>query len=158
MTDVAAAWADVTEADIALIQRILPHRYPFLMIDRVERIVVGDSAIGVKCVTASEPHFQGHFPGVPIMPGVLVVEAMAQTAAVLVGLTLDLVDRDPLVYFMAIEEAKFRRKVGPGDVLRLQVVVQRRRRDVWKFSGRATVGDELAAEAGFTAMIDRRGG
>jgi 3-hydroxyacyl-[acyl-carrier-protein] dehydratase len=158
MTDAVAAWADVTVADIALIQRILPHRYPFLMIDRVEEISAGRSAVGIKCVTVTEPHFQGHFPGVPIMPGVLIVEAMAQTAAVLVGLTLNLVDTNPLVYFMAIDEAKFRRKVGPGDVLRLQVTVERQRRDVWKFAGRAMVGDELAAEAGFTAMIDRRGG
>jgi 3-hydroxyacyl-[acyl-carrier-protein] dehydratase len=157
MTDAARSWADVTEADIALIQRILPHRYPFLLIDRVEEIALGASAVGLKGVTVNEPHFTGHFPGVPIMPGVLIIEAMAQTSAVLVGLTLDLVDHDPLVYFMSVEEAKFRRKVVPGDQLRLKVTVQRSRGKVWRFAGEARVGDAVAAEAGFTAMIvDRR--
>jgi 3-hydroxyacyl-[acyl-carrier-protein] dehydratase len=157
MTDAVAAWADVTVADIALIQRILPHRYPFLMIDRVEEISAGRSAVGIKCVTVTEPHFQGHFPGVPIMPGVLIIEALAQTSAVMVGLTLDLVDRDPLVYFMSVDEAKFRRKVVPGDVLELEVSVQRQRGKVWRFAGEARVGSEVAAEAVFTAMIvDRR--
>lgn len=159
MTDAAQAWGNVIEADNGLIQRILPHRYPFLMIDRVEQIAIGQSAVGVKCVSVNEPFFQGHFPGVPIMPGVLVIEAMAQTSAVLVGLTLDLVDRDPLVYFMSVDEAKFRRKVVPGDVLHLQVTVQRSRGKVWRFLGEARVGAEVAAEAVFTAMIiDRRDG
>jgi 3-hydroxyacyl-[acyl-carrier-protein] dehydratase len=157
MTDAASAWADVTEADIDLILRILPHRYPFLLVDRVERIALGKSAVGRKCVSVNEPHFTGHFPGVPIMPGVLIIEAMAQTSAVLVGLTLDLVDRDPLVYFMSVDEAKFRRKVVPGDVLELKVTVQRQRGKVWRFAGEARVGGEVAAEAVFTAMIiDRR--
>ena len=146
-----------TEADILLIQRIIPHRYPFLLIDRVKDIVPAASAVGVKNVTFNEPHFQGHFPGAPIMPGVTIIEAMAQTAAVLVGLTLDLVDKNPLVYFMTIEEAKFRRKVVPGDVLELEVTVQRRRGEVWKFAGIARVDGAVAAQAGFAAMIDRRG-
>ncbi|MGY6410445.1 MAG: 3-hydroxyacyl-ACP dehydratase FabZ [Alkalilacustris sp.] len=146
------------EADIGLIQRILPHRYPFLLIDRVRDIVPATSAVGIKNVTVNEPHFQGHFPGVPIMPGVTIIEAMAQTSAVLVGLTLDLVDKNPLVYFMTIDEAKFRRMVTPGDVMELHVSVTRQRKEVWKFEGRATVEGKLAAQATFSAMIDRRGG
>jgi len=157
MTDADAAPAIPAEADIQLIQRVIPHRYPFLMIDRVRDIRPGTSAIGVKNVTVNEPHFQGHFPGVPIMPGVTIIEAMAQTAAVLVSLTLDLVDKNPLVYFMSVEEAKFRRKVVPGDVLELEVVVKRRRGEVWKFDGTARVGEAVAAQAVFAAMIDRRG-
>ncbi len=145
------------EADIALIQRVIPHRYPFLLIDRVRDIVPATSAVGIKNVTVNEPHFQGHFPGVPIMPGVTIIEAMAQTSALLVGLTLDLVDKDPLVYFMSIEEAKFRRMVTPGDVLELHVTVARHRREVWKFDGQAIVDGKLVAQATYSAMIDRRG-
>ena len=156
MTDITGSADIPSEADIALIQRILPHRYPFLLIDRVRDIVAGTSATGIKNVTVNEPHFQGHFPGVPIMPGVTIIEAMAQTSAVMVGLTLDLVDRNPLVYFMSVDGARFRRRVVPGDVLALQVVVKQKRRDVWKFDGRAYVGGELAAEAVFAAMIVRR--
>ncbi len=144
-------------ADIALIQRVIPHRYPFLLIDRVRDIVPATSAVGVKNVTVNEPHFTGHFPDVPIMPGVLVIEAMAQTSAVLVALTLDLVDKEPLVYFMSIEEAKFRRMVVPGDVLELHVTVKRQRGEVWKFDGRAIVDGKVAAQAVYSAMIDRRG-
>lgn len=147
----------ITEADIQLIQRVIPHRYPFLMIDRVQAIVPATSAVGIKNVTVNEPHFPGHFPGLPIMPGVLTIEAMAQTAAVLVGITLDLVDKEPLVYFMGIDEARFRRKVVPGDVLELHVEVERHRRDIWRFRGSAKLGEAVAAEAVFTAMVDRRG-
>lgn len=157
MNDAAAAPTVPAEADIALIQRVIPHRYPFLMIDRVRDIRAGVSAVGVKNVTVNEPHFQGHFPGVPIMPGVTIIEAMAQTAAVLVSLTLDLVDKNPLVYFMSVEEAKFRRKVVPGDVLELEVTVKRHRGEVWKFDGIGRVGDAVVAQAVFAAMIDRRG-
>ncbi len=162
MTQTDAAPQDSThdvprEADIALIQRLLPHRYPFLLIDRVRDIVPATSAVGLKNVTVNEPHFQGHFPGVPIMPGVTIIEAMAQTSAVLAGLTLDLVDKEPLVYFMTIDEAKFRRMVTPGDVLELHVGVTRQRKEVWKFEGRAMVDGKLAAQATFSAMIDRRG-
>ena len=146
-----------SQADIGLIQRILPHRYPFLLIDRVRDIVPATSAVGIKNVTVNEPHFQGHFPGVPIMPGVTIIEAMAQTSAVMVGLTLDLVDKEPLVYFMSIEEAKFRRMVTPGDVLELHVTVTRQRKEVWKFDGRAMVDGKLVAQASYSAMIDRRG-
>lgn len=141
-------------ADIDLIQRILPHRYPFLLVDRVERIDGARSAVGYKNVTFNEPHFQGHFPGTPIMPGVTIVESMAQTAAVMVGVAEKLSDRKLLIYFMAIDNCKFRRKVVPGDVLELHVTTRRGGGKIWKFAGEARVGGELAAEAEFTAMLD----
>jgi 3-hydroxyacyl-[acyl-carrier-protein] dehydratase len=147
-----------TSADIQLIQRILPHRYPFLLIDRVERILGDRSAVGIKNVTMNEPHFQGHFPGTPIMPGVTIVEAMAQTAAVMVGVAQGLADRELLIYFMAIDGCKFRRKVVPGDRLELHIETRRGGGRIWKFDGRALVDGELAAEAGFTAMLDLKQG
>jgi len=143
-----------SSADIHLIRRIIPHRYPFLLIDKVRNIVPNTSALGIKNVTVNEPHFQGHFPDTPIMPGVTIIEAMAQTAAVLVGITLDLVDKEPLVYFMSIDNGKFRRKVVPGDVLELHVTVRRSGSRIWKFHGAGLVEGELAAAAEFTAMID----
>ena len=145
-----------TEADIQLIQRILPHRYPFLLVDRVTGIEGTTRAVGIKNVTMNEPHFQGHFPGRPIMPGVTIVEAMAQTAAVMCGTTMGLTDGDLLIYFMAIDGAKFRRKVIPGDQLKLEVETLRGKPGgkVWRFKGRATVEGEMAAEAEFTAMMD----
>ncbi|MBV1866830.1 MAG: 3-hydroxyacyl-ACP dehydratase FabZ [Marinosulfonomonas sp.] len=146
--------SDKTTADIDLIQRILPHRYPFLLVDRVEQIDGQNSAVGIKNVTFNEPHFQGHFPGAPIMPGVTIVEAMAQTAGVLVGVALDLADKEMLIYFMAIDKCKFRRKVVPGDVLKLNITTKRGGGKIWKFHGRAEVDGELAAEAEFTAMMD----
>jgi 3-hydroxyacyl-[acyl-carrier-protein] dehydratase len=154
--DVATQDARVAmlSADLALIYRCIPHRYPFLFVDKVHSIVPHKSAIGVKNVTFNEPHFQGHFPGVPIMPGVTIIEAMAQTSAVLVSLTLDLVDKNPLVYFMNIDNCKFRRKVVPGDVMSMHVTVKRGGGRIWKFLGQAMVEGELAAEAEFTAMID----
>ncbi|MCW1932779.1 3-hydroxyacyl-ACP dehydratase FabZ [Pararhodobacter zhoushanensis] len=156
MPDTAQArdWSTTTEADLSLIMRIIPHRYPFLLIDKVRAIKTGEEATGVKNVTFNEPHFQGHFPGAPIMPGVMIIEALAQTSAVLVGLTLDLVDKEPLVYFMSIDKAKFRRKVVPGDVVDLHVKVLRGSSKIWKFQGTATVNGEMAAEAEFMAMID----
>ena len=143
-------------ADIQLIQRILPHRYPFLLVDKVVDINGTQSAKGLKNVTMNEPHFQGHFPGNPIMPGVTIIEAMAQTAAVMVGTALDLADKDSLIYFMAIDKCKFRRKVVPGDVLEMQLTTLRGKPGgkVWKFGGVATVEGEMAAEAEFTAMMD----
>ncbi|WP_397543156.1 3-hydroxyacyl-ACP dehydratase FabZ [Roseovarius salis] len=143
-------------ADIQLIQRLIPHRYPFLLVDRVVDIDSFHSARGIKCVTMNEPHFQGHFPGKPIMPGVTIAEAMAQTAAVMVGVALGMEDRNLLVYFMSIERAKFRRMVAPGDVLELRVETLRGKpgAKVWKFRGVAEVEGELAAEAEFTAMMD----
>ncbi|MDU8913043.1 3-hydroxyacyl-ACP dehydratase FabZ [Aestuariicoccus sp. MJ-SS9] len=143
-------------ADIQLIQRILPHRYPFLLVDRVEQIDGTQSGVGIKNVTMNEPHFQGHFPGTPIMPGVTIVEAMAQTAAVMVGVALDLADKEMLIYFMAIDNCKFRRKVIPGDQLRMELTTVRGKPGgkVWRFKGVATVDGEMAAEAEFTAMMD----
>jgi len=147
----------ITTADIELIQRILPHRYPFLLVDKVRDIVPDKGAVGIKNVTFNEPHFQGHFPGTPIMPGVTIIEAMAQTAAVLVGLSLDLVDKNFLVYFMSIEKCKFRRMVVPGDVLELDMQVMRKGTKIWKFHGVASVEGEVAAEADITAMLDLQG-
>ncbi|MFK7875062.1 MAG: 3-hydroxyacyl-ACP dehydratase FabZ [Paracoccaceae bacterium] len=143
-------------ADIQLIQRILPHRYPFLLVDKVVDMDGTASAKGIKNVTMNEPHFQGHFPGLPIMPGVTIVEAMAQTAAVMVGVALDMADKDMKVYFMAIDKCKFRRKVGPGDVLEMHLTTLRGKpgAKVWKFGGKATVDGDMAAEAEFTAMMD----
>ncbi|WP_300029856.1 3-hydroxyacyl-ACP dehydratase FabZ [uncultured Roseobacter sp.] len=148
--------SQLAQADIQLIQRILPHRYPFLLVDKVVDIDGTQTALGIKNVTMNEPHFQGHFPGLPIMPGVTIIEAMAQTAAVMVGVTLEMADKEMKVYFMAIEKAKFRRKVVPGDVLEMQIETLRGKPGgkVWRFGGRASVGGEMAAECEFTAMMD----
>ena len=145
-----------TTADIALIQRIIPHRYPFLLVDRVRDIVPFQSAVCIKNVTMNEPHFQGHFPGAPIMPGVTIVEAMAQTAAVMIGVSADLADKNLLVYFMGIDGCKFRRKVVPGDIVEMHLTTLRGKPGgkVWKFGGQAFVEGDLAAEAEFTAMMD----
>jgi len=147
---------ELKRADIGLIQRILPHRYPFLLVDKVVEIDGTQSALGIKNVTMNEPHFQGHFPGNPIMPGVTIIEAMAQTAAVMVGVALEVVDRDLKVYFMAIDKCKFSRMVVPGDVLQMRLTTIRGRPGgkVWRFSGVATVDGDMAAEAEFTAMMD----
>jgi len=149
----------ITTADIQMIQRIIPHRYPFLLVDKVHSIDGTSSAVGIKNVTMNEPHFQGHFPGTPIMPGVTIIEAMAQTSAVMVGATMGLMDKDMLIYFMGIDGCKFRRKVVPGDVLEMKVETTRGKPGgkVWKFKGVATVEGELAAEAEFTAMMDLQG-
>jgi 3-hydroxyacyl-[acyl-carrier-protein] dehydratase len=141
-------------ADIEMIQRLIPHRYPFLLVDKIKDIVINESATGIKNVTFNEPQFQGHFPGKPVFPGVQMIEALAQTAGCLVAYSMDLADRNPLIYLMAVDGAKFRRKVGPGDVLELYVTVKRGGGKVWKFSGRAMVGDELACECEFTAMME----
>ena len=147
---------DPKRADIQTIQRILPHRYPFLLVDKVVDIDGVKSCTGVKNVTFNEPHFQGHFPGKPIMPGVTIVEAMAQTAAVMIGTSLGLTDGNLNVYFMAIDNCKFRRMVVPGDVLEMHLETTRGKAGgkVWRFKGVATVEGELAAEAEFTAMMD----
>lgn len=151
-----AAQTDLKSADIGLIQRIIPHRYPFLLVDKVIDIDGYQSAVGIKNVTMNEPHFQGHFPSKPIMPGVTIIEALAQTSAVMVGVAMDMVDKDLLVYFMGIDNAKFRRMVVPGDVVRLAVETTRGKvgGKVWKFRGVATVDGEMAAECDFTAMMD----
>tara|TARA_B100001559_G_scaffold95424_1_gene79856 strand:+ start:264 stop:719 length:456 start_codon:yes stop_codon:yes gene_type:complete len=132
---------------------MLPHRYPMLLVDFLERVDVNKSAIGVKNVSIGEPFFEGHFPGNPIMPGVLIVEAMAQTAGALVVESLNLHGSGSLVYFMSIEKAKFRKLVLPGDILKLHVEVVKARTKVWKFEGQARVKDELVAESEFTAMM-----
>ena len=143
-------------ADINVIKRIIPHRYPFLLIDKVTDIIPFKEAIGRKNVTVNEPHFQGHFPQSPVMPGVMVVEAMAQTAAVLVGLSGQMIDNNFLVYFMSIDKCRFRRKIIPGDILCLHINVLRGKpgSKVWKFKGSAKVDGAIATEAEFTAMID----
>ncbi len=147
-------------ADIHLIQRLIPHRFPFLLVDKVLDIDGYQSARGIKNVTMNEPHFQGHFPGHPIMPGVTIIEAMAQTAAVMVGTALGMEDRGMLVYFMTIESAKFRRMVLPGDVLEMKLRTLRGKPGgkVWKFAGVAEVDGESAAEAEFTALMDLQKG
>lgn len=147
---------DLKSADIELIQRIIPHRYPFLLVDKVVDIDGYQSAKGIKMVTMNEPHFQGHFPKKPIMPGVTIVEAMAQTSAIMVGVALDLADKDLLVYFMGIDKCKFRRMVVPGDMLEMKVETTRGKPGgkVWKFAGTATVDGEVACEVEFTAMMD----
>lgn len=144
-----------TEADLALIKKILPHRYPFLLVDKVKDIVPNVSAVGIKNVTANEPHFNGHFPNEPVMPGVLIIEAMAQAAAVLVGVSLDLAGKDMSTYFMSIDKCRFRAKIVPGDVLELHVKTLRGGGKVWKFECKAMVGDNLAAEAEVMAMLSR---
>ena len=148
--------ANQKSADIQLIKRIIPHRYPFLLVDKVIEINYLQSAVGIKNVTFNEPYFQWHFPEVPIMPGVTIVEALAQTAAVMVGVSLELADKNLLIYFLSIDKCKFRRKVGPGDQLELKVNTLRGKfgSKVWKFSGAASVDGEIAAEVEFTAMME----
>ncbi len=131
----------------------LPHRFPMLLVDRVEELVVDEHIVAIKAVTINEPFFAGHFPGRPIMPGVLIVEALAQAAGILAVETLGLAGSGKLVYFMAIDGAKFRAPVEPGCLLRLEVTFVQKRATVCKFTGRAMLGDTLAAEANFTAMI-----
>lgn len=142
-----------TKVDIVSVMEMIPHRYPILLVDRILEYVPGERAVGLKNVTFNEPHFQGHFPGWPVMPGVLIIEAMAQTSACLVVKTLGDEAKGKVVYFMSIEEAKFRRPVTPGDSLHIHVEKIQNRRNVWKFNGKAMVGDQVCAEAVFSAMI-----
>jgi len=139
--------------DIARIMHAIPHRYPFLMIDRVVDVVRNRSAIGIKNVSVNEHFFQGHFPGHPVMPGVLIIESMAQTAAVLVVETLGEAAAGKVVYFMSVEGAKFRRPVVPGDQVRIHVTKERNRGHVWKFHAVARVDGVAVAEATYAAMI-----
>ena len=143
----------VPNININRIMEMIPHRYPILLVDRMLELEPGERAVGLKNVTFNEPHFQGHFPSAPVMPGVLIVEAMAQTAAILVVETVGEEIAGKLVYFMSIEEAKFRKIVTPGDSLHIHVQKIRNRGPVWKFEGKAMVGDDLHAEAVITAMI-----
>jgi 3-hydroxyacyl-[acyl-carrier-protein] dehydratase len=143
-----------TAVDTQELLTLLPHRHPFLLIDRLEDIVLGQSCTGVKAVTVGEHYFVGHFPGRPIMPGVLIIEAMAQTAGALVVKSMGASKPgNKMVYFMSVESAKFRRPVLPGSLLRLPVAKDRNRGDVWRFSGKALVDGQLMAEAVFTAMV-----
>jgi len=153
MTERPAARDVVDTIDVMRIMELIPHRYPFLMIDRVVDIVRDVSAVGIKNVTINENHFQGHFPRQPVMPGVLIIECMAQTAAVLVVETLGGGAEGKLVYFMTIEEGRFRKPVVPGDRLHIHVNKIRQRGSVWKFSGEARVDGALMAQARFSAMI-----
>ena len=139
--------------DIERIMKMIPHRYPFLLVDRLIEVVPNQSAVGIKNVTIGDIWFQGHFPGKPVMPGVMIIESMAQTAAVLVVHTLGPDAEGKLVYFMSIEGARFRKPVFPGDTLHVHVHKQRTRGNVWKFSGEAKVKSQTVAEATFTAMI-----
>lgn len=136
------------------IMELLPHRYPFLLIDRLKDIIPFESATGVKMVSSGDWYFQGHFPGHPIMPGVLIIEAMAQTAGALIGQSMGKSSSEPnMVYFMSVEDAKFRKPVVPGDVLELRVQKERSRGNVWRFKGKAFVDGKVTDEATFTAMI-----
>lgn len=154
MTEAKVEAAAENTIDINGIMKRIPHRYPFLMIDKVIDIVKGESCTGVKNVTVNEPFFQGHFPGHPIMPGVLIIEAMAQTAATLVVDSLAGIDATShVVYFMTVEEARFRKPVLPGDTLYIKVKKERNRGHVWKFRGEAFAGETLVAEAVYTAML-----
>ncbi|HXE17517.1 MAG TPA: 3-hydroxyacyl-ACP dehydratase FabZ [Stellaceae bacterium] len=135
------------------IKQLIPHREPFLLIERLTDVIPGVSAVGVKQLTGEEDYFRGHFPTRKLMPGVLIIETMAQTAAALVVHTLGPTAEGKLVYFMSVEKARFRKPVVPGDLLQVKVVCQHHRGPVWKFDGEASVGGALCAEASFTAMI-----
>ncbi|PWC55835.1 3-hydroxyacyl-ACP dehydratase FabZ [Azospirillum sp. TSO22-1] len=143
----------VPDLDVMRIMQMIPHRYPMLMIEKVVDITLGEKACGIKNVSINEPFFAGHFPTRPVMPGVLIIEAMAQTAAVLVVSTLGADAEGKLVYFMTIDEARFRKPVMPGDTLHIHVTKQRHRGNVWKFQGEAKVNGVLVAEAIYSAMI-----
>lgn len=147
---------ELDSVDIMRLMQLLPHRYPMLLIDRIREMDGNRSAVGVKNVTINEPHFQGHFPGLPVMPGVLIIEAMAQTAGALVMHDMGAVADHKTVYFMTIDGARFRRPVVPGDVLELHVSLLRSRGPVWKYSGKAIVDGTLVAEAEYSAMIADR--
>lgn len=139
--------------DIMRIMEMIPHRYPILLVDRIVAFEPDKSAVGLKNVTFNEPHFQGHFPRMPVMPGVLIVEAMAQTSAILVVQTLGKAAEGKLVYFMTIDEAKFRKPVTPGDSMYIHVTKEKSRGSIWKFRAEARVNDVLCAEATYSAMI-----
>ena len=138
--------------NIDQIRKLLPHREPFLFLERLADIVPGESAVGYKPVSCNEPHFRGHFPDYPVMPGVLILEAMAQTAGALVMYTLG-VETSDRVYFLGVDKARFRKPVRPGDMLSIPVKALQKRGPVWRFAGQAFVGNELCAEAEYSAMI-----
>lgn len=141
------------EIDIFEVLKRIPHRYPFLLVDRAEDYRANESIVGIKCVTMNEPFFQGHFPNNPVMPGVLIIEAIAQTGAVLMSKTLNADVNGKTIMFISVDNARFRTPVRPGDVLRMPVEVVKHRGDLFKFKGRAMVGDKVAAEVEFAAMV-----
>lgn len=145
--------AELETADIARIMELLPHRYPFLLVDKITKMNADISAVGIKNVTINEPFFQGHFPGAPVMPGVLIIEAMAQTAGGLVINSLGSEHEGKLVYFMSIDKARFRKPVVPGDVLEFHVKQLQKRSRVWKFEAKAVVDGKAVAEAEISAML-----
>lgn len=153
MSNVATIQKELPSYDTDGIKSLIPHRDPMLLLDRIVNIVEGQSILGIKDVTGKEDFFRGHFPSHPVMPGVLIVEAMAQSAACLVVHTMGDTAKGKVVYFMSIEEAKFRKPVVPGDVLYLQCDAQRSRGNVWKFKGVGTVNGQKVAEATYSAMI-----
>lgn len=141
------------EIDIQQVLDLIPHRYPMLLIDRITQLDHNVSAVGLKNITFNEPQFQGHFPGAPVMPGVMIIESMAQTAAALVVYSLELKADNKLIYFMTIDDARFRRPVEPGDSMYVHITKEHARGTVWKFSGTATVNDQTCAQARFGAMV-----
>ena len=146
--------ADLIEfINIDQIKKLIPHRAPFLLIDRVEHVVLDSEATGIKMVSGNEPYFAGHFPDFPVMPGVLIVEALAQTASVMVAVTVPDLTKDKLVFFTTVEKAKFRQPVRPGDCVKLHVAKSINKGQLWKFSGKASVDGKIVAEADFGAMI-----
>ncbi|HEY2890654.1 MAG TPA: 3-hydroxyacyl-ACP dehydratase FabZ [Dongiaceae bacterium] len=153
MSETQAPSGTALIVDSVRIMQMIPHRPPFLMIDQVRDLRAGEGAVGIKNVTMTEPHFQGHFPGAPVMPGVLIVEAMAQTAAVLVVHTLGPEAEGKIVYFMSVDNCRFRRPVFPGDQIIIEVNKQRQRGPVWRFEGIAKVDGKIVAEAVFAAMF-----
>lgn len=153
MSSKSPAGEGAAEIDIIEILARIPHRYPFLLVDRAEDYRPHQSIVGIKCVTVNEPFFQGHFPGYPVMPGVLIVEALAQTGAVLMSKSLDVDVAGKTILFISVDNCRFRQPVRPGDVIRMHVEVLRARGDVFKFRGRALVDEKVAAEAEFAAMV-----
>lgn len=153
MTRKAPAGASPTDIDITEILERIPHRYPMLLVDRCEDYKPSESIVGIKCVTVNEPFFQGHFPHYPVMPAVLLIEAMAQTGAVLMSKSLEVDTTGKAIFFMSADNCRFRSPVRPGDVLRMPVRVVRHRGDIFKFAGQAMIGDKVAAECEFAAMV-----
>ncbi|MBT4889291.1 MAG: 3-hydroxyacyl-ACP dehydratase FabZ [Rhodospirillales bacterium] len=153
MDDTSVTESFIAELNVTQIMEMIPHRHPFLLIDKMRDIIPEESAVGIKNVTINEHFFEGHFPGNPIMPGVLIIEAMAQTAGVTVMVGQDDIQSDRMVYFMTVDSARFRKPVVPGDVVELHVKKVRSRGTVWKFKGEAIVDGVLKAEAVFSAMV-----
>jgi 3-hydroxyacyl-[acyl-carrier-protein] dehydratase len=153
MTRKAPVAADPTAIDITEVMERIPHRFPMLLVDRCEEYKQNESIVGIKCVTVNEPFFQGHFPHYPVMPGVLLIEAMAQTGAVLMSKSLEVDVGGKAIFFMSADNCRFRQPVRPGDVVRMPVRVVRHRGDVFKFAGQCLVNDKVAAEAEFAAMV-----